>query len=122
MSSISGRMLRLATAMATAGVALSLELSAGQTAPPLQLAQQLSILRFTLGKSTLDDVRHVLGASAGKRCTKEQVSVRGMCYVSSAPSSGGPATILVFESSGTVLEGYKMMSEPREACERDCRR
>jgi hypothetical protein len=93
-----------------------------RSVPSEAVAAHLSVLGFTLGKSTLDDVTQKLGPSPVRRCLPGDSESKEVCYVS---SGYGPETVVVFEAgfSGgwSELDGYKIISGPiRPSCDQQC--
>jgi hypothetical protein len=70
----------------------------------------MSLMGFTLERSTLADVQGKLGATTSGRCSSEEEASKMICYVSSASDK----TRVVFESgfSGgwSVLDGFRVVS------------
>lgn len=96
----------LAVTIAAAGTRQS------QSSPPRNLAGQLNLMGFTLGKSKLADVESKLGEAAPRRSSNAQYASNQICYVSSIGD-----TTVTFESgpSGgwTYLDGFAVMAGNR---------
>lgn len=86
------------------------------------LSSHLGLLGFTLGKSTLADVRNKLGASNPGACSTEVEASKVVCYV-----SGGPDKTRVLFASGfaggwSSLDGFKVTSQSLPAdCHLHCK-
>lgn len=90
-------------------------------AAPKRAVSHLGVLGFTLGKSTLADVRAKLGRAAVRKCSNEEEASSEICYTSSA-SDG---TTIVFESGASggweSLDGYRIISGGlHRPCYRGC--
>jgi len=74
------------------------------------LTPQMSLMGFSLERSTLTDVQGKLGATTPGSCSAEEEASKVICYVSSGPDK----TRVVFESgfSGgwSVLDGFRVVS------------
>jgi len=74
------------------------------------LTPQMSLMGFSLERSTLTDVQGKLGATTPGGCSAEEEASKVICYVSSGPDK----TRVVFESgfSGgwSVLDGFRVVS------------
>ena len=87
------------------------------------VTSHLSLMGFTLERSTLADVQNKLGATASGSCSTGEEASKMICYVSSAPDK----TRVVFESgfSGgwSTLDGFKVVSVTlAEDCRFQCLR
>jgi len=86
-----------------------------------QAARQLNLLDFTLGKSTLDDVRARLGDSKTRKCSREEEASNEICYVSAGPDRTKVVFMAGFSGGWTQLDGYKIVSsELHPECYRLC--
>lgn len=71
---------------------------------------QLSLMGFTLGKSSISDVQKRLGIATVGRCSDDQSASKEICYI-----MPGPEKDRVFFESGvsggwSVLDGFKVFS------------
>jgi len=86
-----------------------------QSAP--NIARHLTILGFTLGKSTLAEVEAKLGKSAVRRCSPGETARDEVCYL-----VGMGQTRVAFEADG-CLDGFRVIASGlQRPCYRECPR
>src|SRR4051794_37274042 len=115
--------LRVLTVVAFGSASITFVRPDSQTSSDPNVKSQLTVMGFTLGKSTLADVQARLGRSAPRKCSREEEASKEVCYV----SSGKDHTKVIFEAgfSGgwTELDGYKVIAAGVERrCYRECPR
>src|SRR5579872_5249435 len=67
----------------------------------------LTILGFTLGKSTLAEVQARLGRSEIKRCSRDEGAPKELCYASAGSDHTGVVFEAGFSGGWERLEGFK---------------
>lgn len=92
-----------------------------QSLPSKDLARHLTMMGFTLEKSTLEDVQAVLGKSAATKCPPEESGSMDICYV----AAGRDKIRVVFEAgfsgSWKELDGFKVIAGSLDLpCYRQC--
>jgi hypothetical protein len=97
--------------------------ASAQSQPAPKVDGNLKVLGFTLGKSTLADVRARFGKSVTRKCTSEEEASEEVCYV----SAGNDQTKVVFEAGFSggwkQLDGFRVIAGGVEhPCYRQCPR
>jgi hypothetical protein len=99
---------------------LCANLAPAQSQPSPTIAGHLEMLGFTLGKSTLADVKSKLGESATRKCSRDEEASKELCYL----SGNGQASVVFeagFSGGWKELDGYKVIANSlQRPCYRQC--
>lgn len=89
----------------------------------VDVSRQLSLMGFTLGRSTLTDVQNKIGTATAGACSKEEEASKVICYVSQGPDKVRVYFEAGFSGGWSRLDGVKVVSgKLTSSCRLQCTR